>query len=89
MADNFDEEYCERGEENHLQNGIDSNEDGTVLAVAAGESVPDEHLRYLLVEERHLEGLDLAIAMQRPSPTRMRPSLKPCLSGRKAHASAS
>lgn len=43
-ADDFDEEDCERCIEHHLEDGVDGDENCTILAVASRKSGPDEHL---------------------------------------------
>ena len=43
VADDADEEDGEGRVEDHLQDGVDGDEDGAVLGVAAGEARPDEH----------------------------------------------
>ena len=44
MGYNVDEEDRERGVENHLEDGVDSDEDGAVFLVAACKTGPDEDL---------------------------------------------
>ena len=36
MADDFDEEYGERSVEDHLKNGVDRDQYGTVFTVTTG-----------------------------------------------------
>lgn len=45
MGDVADEEDGEGGVEDHLEEGVYGDEDGAVVAVAAGEAGPDEDLR--------------------------------------------
>ena len=40
-ADDREEEDGEGGEEDHLQDGVNGDEDGAVFVVAAGETGPD------------------------------------------------
>jgi hypothetical protein len=44
VTDDADEEDGQGGEEDHLEYGVDSDEDGTVFIVAACETVPNEDL---------------------------------------------
>lgn len=44
VTDNFDEEDCEGCVEDHLENGVDGNEDGAVFIIPACETGPDENL---------------------------------------------
>lgn len=88
-VEDADEEERERGEQDDLQQRVDGDENGTVVAVAAGlwRAVVSSGV----VGAGKQEGLTRlfqirTMAMQRAIPTRMRPSRRPCSSGRKAHA---
>lgn len=45
MPDHADEENRQRRVQDHLQHRVYSDEEGAVLAIAAGETRPDEHHR--------------------------------------------
>ncbi len=49
VTDDFDEEDGEGGVEDHLEDGVDGNEDGAVFVVPACEAGPDENLFVLSV----------------------------------------
>lgn len=45
IADDLDEEDGHGSVEDHLEDGVDGDEDGAVFCVAAGETIPDEDLK--------------------------------------------
>ena len=90
-ANDFYEQYGEWCIENHLKNGIHGNENGAVFIVATSQAGPYQDLSQISSTRklRVQEGKTLTMAMQRAKPTSIRPSRRPGLSGRNAHASAS
>jgi hypothetical protein len=48
VTDRVDEEDCEGGIEEHLEDRVDSDEDYAVLGVTACEAVPDQNLSLIL-----------------------------------------
>ena len=90
-ADDSDEQYGEWCIEDHLKNGVHGDENGAVFVVATSQAGPDQDL-FQILSTQHAYGEKreiLTMAMQRARPTRIRPSRRPGLSGRNAHASAS
>lgn len=89
-ANDFDEQYGEWCEEDHLKNGVHGDENGAVFVVTTSQAIPDQDL-FQISSTRNLRSQEtsLTMAMQRANPTSIKPSRRPGLSGRNAHASAS
>ena len=90
-ANDSDEQYGEWCIEDHLKSGVHGDENGAVLVVATSQPGPYQDLSQISSTRdlRSQESETLTMAMQRAKPTSTRPSRRPGLSGRNAHASAS
>jgi hypothetical protein len=71
-GDNTKEECCNGCKEYELEDRVYSDEYSTVFFISTCESIPDEDLQYVSGYP-YLEKKKLTMAIQRATPTRIRP----------------